>query len=51
MTGIVDAWRSALLGKPFDWPTLGISLAMTAVVFVLALFYFRKQEVRFADIV
>jgi len=50
MTGIVDAWRSALLGKPFDWPTLGISLAMTAVVFVLALFYFRKQEVRFADI-
>jgi lipopolysaccharide transport system permease protein len=51
MTGIVDAYRSALLGKPFEWQYLGISLAVSAAVMLFGLYYFRKQEVRFADIV
>jgi lipopolysaccharide transport system permease protein len=51
MTGVVDGYRSALLGKPFEWSNLCVSLAVTAIVFIFGLFYFRKQEVIFADIV
>jgi lipopolysaccharide transport system permease protein len=51
MAGIIDGYRSALLGKPWDWPTLGISAVASVGVFVLGLFYFRKTERRFADIV
>ena len=51
MTGIVDAWRSAVLDKPFAWGTLAVSLAVAASVFMFGLYYFRKTESRFADIV
>jgi lipopolysaccharide transport system permease protein len=50
MAGIIDAYRSAILGQPWHLPTLGISIAMTIVLFVFGLFYFRKTERRFADI-
>lgn len=51
MTGIVDAWRSAILGRPLAWGILAISLAVTAAVFIFGLYYFRKTESRFADVV
>ncbi len=51
MAGIVDAYRSALFGKPFAWGHLGISLAVAAVGFFGGLMYFRRIEKRFADIV
>ena len=51
MAGIVDAYRSAILGKPFDWPNLGISTSMVVVVFVFGAFVFRRIERRFADII
>jgi lipopolysaccharide transport system permease protein len=51
MTGIVDAYRSAILGKPFEWINLAISLVVTLVVFVVGLFYFRRMESSFADVV
>jgi len=51
MSGIVDAYRSAILGKPFDWPHLGISLSIATVMFLVGLAYFRKTERYFADIV
>ena len=50
MAGIINAFRSALLGRPFEWTTLGISAAVTAGLLVLGLYYFRKTERRFADI-
>ncbi|GAH58838.1 unnamed protein product, partial [marine sediment metagenome] len=28
MAGVVDAYRSAILGKPFEWGSLGISMGM-----------------------
>lgn len=51
MSGIVDAYRSAILGKPFDWHNLGISLAVATVAFFIGIMYFRRIEARFADIV
>ena len=51
MAGIVDAYRSAILGKAFDWGNLGISLGIATVMFLIGLAYFRKTERYFADIV
>ena len=50
MTGIIDAYRSAILGKPWNFTTLAVSTAATLVLFVFGLFYFRKTERKFADI-
>ena len=49
MFGIIEAYRSAILGTPWNLPTLAISTASTLALFVLGLFYFRKTERRFAD--
>jgi len=51
MAGVVDAYRSAILGKPFEWGNLGISLGIATVMFLIGLVYFRKTERYFADIV
>ena len=51
MSGIVDAYRSAILGKPFEWGNLGISLGVALFGFLIGLFYFRRLESQFADIV
>ena len=51
MAGIVDAYRSAILGKPFEWGSLGISMGIAVVIFLCGLIYFRKTERYFADIV
>lgn len=51
MAGIVEAYRSAILGRPFDWASLAVSTSMATVVFLFGLYYFRKVESRFADIV
>ena len=51
MTGIVGGYRSAILGTPFVWADLGISVLVAAAVFVCGLMYFRRMERWFADIV
>jgi lipopolysaccharide transport system permease protein len=51
VTGIVDGFRSALLGQPFKWSTLGISAAITLGLLIYSSLSFRKMEKRFADII
>lgn len=51
MTGLVEGFRSAFLGKPFDIPGLAISFAVAIVIFLLGVAYFEKVERRFADII
>lgn len=51
MTGLVEGFRSAFLGKPFDLTGLGISLGIATVVLVIGVAYFEKVERRFADII
>jgi lipopolysaccharide transport system permease protein len=50
MTGIIDAYRSAILGKPWNVTTLAISGISALVLAIGGAYYFRKTERRFADI-
>lgn len=49
MFGIVGAYRSAILGLPWDLPSLAISTAAAGASLTFALFYFRRTERAFAD--
>ena len=49
MFGIVTAYRSAILGTAWNFPTLAISTVSALGLFLFAIFYFRKIERRFAD--
>jgi len=51
MTGLVEGFRSAFLGKPFDLQGLGISFAIAIAIFLIGVAYFEKVERRFADII
>jgi lipopolysaccharide transport system permease protein len=50
MSGIIDGYRSAILGTPWDLLALAISSTTAMALFVFGLFYFRKVERLFADI-
>lgn len=50
MAGIIDAFRSAVLGKSWNVPLLLTSLTVTVILVILGLWYFRENERRFADI-
>ena len=52
LTGIIQNFRIALFGnQPFNWKSLSISVAITAVVLVYSSYSFRRMERHFADIV
>ena len=52
MGGVIDAHRACILGhKPIDWVSLGISMGTTLLIFVTGVFYFRRMERSFADII
>jgi lipopolysaccharide transport system permease protein len=47
--GIINAYRSAILGSTWDLGSLAISSTTAVVLFVFSLYYFRKTERDFAD--
>ena len=51
LTGIIEGFRSALLGRPFDWFSLGLSTVITLAMLAFSAYSFRSMEKRFADIV
>jgi len=51
MAGIVIGFRHAILGTPASWQVMGVSLAVSVLLFVCGLFIFRRMERRFADII
>ena len=51
LTGIIEGYRAAFFGRPFNWPMLAVSAAITLALLVYAAFYFRRMERTFADIV
>jgi len=51
LTGLVEGFRSAIFGKPFDLTSLGISIFIIFVVLICSAYTFRQMERDFADIV
>ena len=51
MSGIIEGYRSALFGLPFDWPALGTASVLTIVALIYAIYAFGRVERSFADII
>jgi lipopolysaccharide transport system permease protein len=50
LTGMVEAFRAALFGTPVDLRIVAISAVVALAVLVSGLFYFRRMERLFADV-
>lgn len=51
VAGIVEGYRAALFGQPFDWKSIGIAVLITGALLFYSSWQFRKMEKSFADIV
>jgi lipopolysaccharide transport system permease protein len=51
LTGVIEGYRSALLGRFFNWSALAISVVITLAVLVYSSYAFRRMEKEFADII
>jgi lipopolysaccharide transport system permease protein len=51
MAGLITGIRSSLLNMPLFWTDIWISGTISICLFVTGIFYFRKMERRFADII
>lgn len=51
MAGIIDGFRSAFLGKPFNLDVLGLSFCASLAIFLIGIAYFEQVERRFADVI
>src|SRR5262249_36636995 len=51
MTGVIEGFRSAFLGRPFDVPSMLVSFVISDFVFITGTVYFGKVERRFADLI
>lgn len=51
LSGAIEAFRAALLNRPFPWNSLGISLTITIILLLYAAFAFSRMEREFADII
>ena len=51
MSAIIEGYRSALFGLPFDWPAIGLAAVITIFVLLYAIYSFGRVERSFADII
>jgi lipopolysaccharide transport system permease protein len=51
LTGLIEGYRSAIIGKPFDLTGLGVSAVIILLLLIYSLKKFRAMERDFADIV
>ena len=51
MTGIIEGYKSAFLGNPWNYEALGISISVTVVALIFGIYFFNRAESTFADIV
>jgi lipopolysaccharide transport system permease protein len=51
MSAIIEGYRSALFGLPFDWLALGIATLLTILMLFYSVYSFGKAERSFADII
>jgi lipopolysaccharide transport system permease protein len=51
MSGMVEGFRHSLLGSPISWPFVLTSTSLSLIVFVGGLYFFRRMERSFADVI
>lgn len=51
VAALIEAFRAACFGKPFDWLSIGIAAAITFIILILSAYNFRKMERSFADVI
>ncbi len=51
LTGIMEGFRSALVGRSFNWPTIAVSAVLTVSLLVGSVYIFRRTEDTFADLI
>ena len=53
MVGVIDGFRWAILGGELQlyWPGFTLSLALVVILLISGIWYFRKMERRFADVI
>jgi lipopolysaccharide transport system permease protein len=51
LVGIIDGFRWSLLGGALDVATVWVALAVTAATIAVGVWYFRKMECSFADVI
>ena len=52
MGGVIKAYRASILGHlPIDWFLLGISTTVILLIFFAGLYYFKRMERYFADVI
>ncbi len=51
MAGMISGFRSCLLGEAFHWDCIGVSFLAAAMILIAGVFYFRRVENHFADMI
>jgi lipopolysaccharide transport system permease protein len=51
LSGIIEGFRAAIFGGPFDWPGLAISTAIVAALVIATTQSFHRMERHFADVI
>jgi lipopolysaccharide transport system permease protein len=51
LVGIIDGFRAALLGQPFDWLSLSWAAAVSVAALIGSAYLFRSVEKSFADVI
>jgi lipopolysaccharide transport system permease protein len=51
LSGIIEGFRAAIFGGPFDWPSLGSSAITVILLLMVTAYAFRRMERHFADVI
>ena len=51
LTGIIEGFRAALVGRPFPWSMISVSAILSLALLVVSLYVFRRVEETFADVI
>jgi lipopolysaccharide transport system permease protein len=51
LSGIIEGFRDAIFGRPFNWSGLAISVLVTLALLMVAAFTFSRMEEEFADVI